>query len=60
MRLKIAPRLWFEIGAVLIALALVLVLGDLLMRSRNLALPGGQPVFGDYIAFWSAGKTVLE
>jgi|CXWL01.1.fsa_nt_gi hypothetical protein len=60
MRLKIAPRLWFEIGAVLVALALVLVLGDLLVRSRNLALPGGQPVFGDYIAFWSAGRTVLD
>jgi Glycosyltransferase family 87 len=54
------PRLWYEAAAIAVALGIVYILIDLLVHSRNLATKSGQPVFGDYIAFWSAGRTVLE
>jgi|CXWL01.1.fsa_nt_gi hypothetical protein len=53
-------RIWFEVGAVLIALGIVAILIWLLIGSDNLALASGQPVFGDFIAFWSAGRAALE
>ena len=31
-----------------------------LMEAHNLSLPSGQPLFGDYIAFWAAGRGALE
>jgi hypothetical protein len=31
-----------------------------LIGARSLLLPGGQVVFGDYLAFWSAGRLALE
>ncbi len=54
------PRLWYEAAAIAVALGIVYILADLLVHSRNLATKSGQPVFGDYLAFWSAGRTVLE
>jgi len=28
--------------------------------ARNMTLPSGQPLFGDFIAFWSAGRAALD
>jgi hypothetical protein len=54
------PRWIVEAGAVLVALGVVAILLELLYHSKNLATRGGHPVFGDYLAFWSAGRTVLD
>lgn len=50
----------FEICALLIAAAII---GLLLMRlsaAHGLVLANGQPVFGDFIGFWSAGRAALD
>lgn len=50
----------FEAAAILIA---VLMLGFMLWRisgAENMTLPSGQPFFGDFIAFWSAGRAALD
>lgn len=50
----------FEIAAIAVALVLLGVMGWLLAGARGLLLANGQPVFGDFIAFWSAGRAALE
>jgi hypothetical protein len=50
----------FEIAAIAIALVLLGVMGWLLAGARGLLLANGQPVFGDFIAFWSAGRAALD
>ncbi len=57
------PRLtrrFYEIGALLIAAMLLAVMGWRLAHANGLPLAEGQPVFGDFIAFWSAGRLALE
>ncbi|MBL8538364.1 MAG: DUF2029 domain-containing protein [Hyphomonadaceae bacterium] len=62
MPLTVRPwmRLLFEVGAVLVALGLLGVFIWVLQGAHDWALASGQPVFGDYIAFWSAGRATLE
>ncbi|GAM96768.1 hypothetical protein U91I_00388 [alpha proteobacterium U9-1i] len=50
----------FEIGAIVIALALLGVMAWLGLQARDWLLPNGQPVFGDFIAFWGAGRAALN
>jgi hypothetical protein len=50
----------FEIFAVLIAAAILVTLLVLLSRADGLVLRNGQPVFGDFISFWSAGRATLD
>lgn len=50
----------FEAVAVAIAVSM---LGYFLLRAtgaHNMTLPSGQPFFGDYMAFWSAGRAALD
>ncbi len=53
-------RKLFEISAVVIAIGLLLVFGYRTLGLRGYLLSTGQPLFGDFIAFWSAGKATLE
>ncbi|MBY0563000.1 MAG: DUF2029 domain-containing protein [Hyphomonadaceae bacterium] len=53
-------RLTFEVGAVIVALALTGVFIWVLRGAHDWALQSGQPIFGDYIAFWSAGSAALD
>ena len=48
------------IGALAIAMAIIATLLFLLSQADGLLLANGQPVFGDYISFWSAGRAALE
>jgi alpha-1,2-mannosyltransferase len=48
-----------EICALLIAAAIAVTLGVLLSRADGLVI-GGQPMFGDFIGFWSAGRAALD
>ncbi len=59
MSLKMTPRLALEICAVLIALSLG---GMILSRAAHIhdMSIGGQPLFGDFVAFWSAGRAALD
>ncbi len=50
----------FEIGAVCVALALLATFAFLLSHADGMVLANGQPVFGDFIAFWSGGRAALE
>ena len=50
----------YEVGAVVVAIALMVVMGDRLLGATGLALENGNPVFGDFIAFWAAGRVVLS
>lgn len=50
----------YELGAIAVALALVGVMLFVLLRADGLLLANGQPVFGDFISFWSAGRAALE
>jgi len=53
-------RLAFELASVSIAVSMV---GLMLLRiggADNMTLPSGQPFFGDYMAFWSAGRAALD
>jgi hypothetical protein len=59
MSLKI-PRWTYEAGAILITLFLLYVMGERLVQANGLALQSGNPVFGDFIAFWAAGKLALS
>lgn len=54
------PRWVWETGAVLVTLFILYVMGERLTHAHGLALPSGNPVFGDFIAFWAAGKLVLS
>lgn len=49
-----------EIAALCVAGALISVMALLLLHADGLRLSSGQPVFGDFIAFWSAGRAALE
>ncbi|MBC7768155.1 MAG: DUF2029 domain-containing protein [Phycisphaerales bacterium] len=53
-------RRMLEIGAMLVAGS---ILAAMLLRvagAHNMTLSSGQPVFGDFIAFWSAGRAALD
>jgi hypothetical protein len=50
----------FEISAVVIAIGLLLVFAQRTLGVQGYRLASGQPLFGDFIAFWSAGKATLE
>jgi hypothetical protein len=55
------PKRWaFEVGAVVIAAAIVAMLLMQLSTARGLVLGDGQPLFGDFIGFWSAGRAALD
>jgi hypothetical protein len=49
----------FELIAVAIAVAIVVTLLAMFSRADGLVV-GGQPVFGDFIGFWSAGRAALD
>lgn len=53
------PRV-YEFVAIAIAIVLLGTLGYLIITGHKLLLASGQPVFGDFIAFWSAGRAALE
>lgn len=50
----------FEIAALTAAAALIGFLLWKLFDARDMTLPNGQPLFGDYIAFWTAGRATLD
>lgn len=50
----------YEAAALLIALAILGAMGSRLIGAHGLVLANGQPLFGDFIAFWSAGRAALE
>lgn len=50
----------FEIAAIGVALSLLGVMVYLLSQANGMVLANGQPLFGDYIAFWSAGRATLD
>jgi alpha-1,2-mannosyltransferase len=54
------PRRVFELIALLIAAAILVTLLVLFSRADGLVLANGQPVFGDFISFWSAGRATLD
>jgi hypothetical protein len=49
-----------ELAAIAVASGILAVMAAKLIGSRGLLLADGQPVFGDFIAFWSAGRAALE
>jgi hypothetical protein len=49
-----------EIGAIGVTLALLATFAHLLSQANGMVLATGQPVFGDFIAFWSGGRAALE
>lgn len=53
-------RRHFEIAAIGVALALLAIMGQRLAHAHGLLLADGNGVFGDFIAFWSAGRLALE
>jgi Glycosyltransferase family 87 len=50
----------FEGAALLIAVSMVGLMLTRIAGAENMTLPSGQPFFGDYIAFWSAGRAALD
>lgn len=56
----LVSRRALEAAAIVIALTLLGVMGYLLAGADGLVLASGQPVFGDFIAFWSAGRAALD
>jgi hypothetical protein len=55
----VLPRRVFELVAVAVAAAILATLLMLLSRADGLVI-GGQPMFGDFIGFWSAGRAALD
>ena len=53
-------RRHYKIVAIGVALALLAVMGLRLAQAHGLLLADGNPVFGDFIAFWSAGRLALD
>jgi len=49
-----------ELCAILIALAILAMLAMRLSTAHGMALADGQPLFGDFIGFWSAGRAALD
>lgn len=56
----LVKRRALEIGAIGVALSLLATFAILLSQANGMVLASGQPVFGDFIAFWSGGRAVLE
>lgn len=50
----------YEIAACLVALAMLAVMLVLLSRADGMVLENGQPLFGDFITFWSAGRAAID
>ncbi len=50
----------FELGAIAVAATLLVVMAYLFAQADGMLLASGQPLFGDFIAFWSAGRAALE
>ncbi|MGQ0533648.1 MAG: glycosyltransferase family 87 protein [Caulobacteraceae bacterium] len=50
----------FEATAILVALSMLVVMLWRIAGAENMTLPSGQPFFGDFIAFWSAGRAALD
>lgn len=53
------PRV-YEFAAIAVAIVLLGTLCYLIVGADKLLLANGQPVFGDFIAFWSAGRAALD
>lgn len=53
-------RRLFEAAAIAAALTLLAVMAARLAGADGLLLADGQPLFGDFIAFWSAGRAALD
>lgn len=53
-------RLGFETVAIAVAGTLAAWMFSRLAGVENMTTPGGQPFFGDYMAFWSAGRAALD
>ncbi|MBN8605436.1 MAG: DUF2029 domain-containing protein [Caulobacterales bacterium] len=53
-------RRTYEIAACLVALAMLAAMLALLAQAKGLLLANGQPLFGDFITFWSAGRAAIE
>lgn len=49
-----------EIAATLVCLSMIGVMIVRLQGAHGLMLHDGQPLFGDFIAFWSAGRATLD
>jgi len=49
-----------ELIAVIIAGSMLAMMLMRVSTAQNMALDTGQPVFGDFIAFWSAGRAALD
>lgn len=49
-----------ELAAVLVALVLLGAMASRLIGMQGLVLADGQPLFGDFIAYWSAGRAALD
>lgn len=56
----LVSRRAFELSAIAVALALLATFAYLLSQANGMVLANGQPVFGDFIAFWSGGRAALE
>lgn len=50
----------FEAAAIAVALLILGYMLTVLVDVRNMTLPNGQPMFGDFTAFWSAGRMTLD
>ncbi len=50
----------YELGAALVALAILAAMASQLAGASGLVLANGQPLFGDFISFWSAGRAALD
>jgi hypothetical protein len=50
----------FEWAAILVALAMLAVMLWRISGAENMTTPSGQPFFGDFMAFWSAGRAALD
>ncbi|MEZ5960942.1 MAG: glycosyltransferase family 87 protein [Hyphomonadaceae bacterium] len=50
----------FEVAAVLIAASMLAFFVSRALNMDNMTLPSGQPFFGDFMAFWSAGRAALD
>jgi hypothetical protein len=50
----------YEWAAALVAVAMVGLMLTRIAGAENMTLPSGQPFFGDYMAFWSAGRAALD
>ena len=50
----------FEVVAVLISASMLTYMLWRISGAENMTLPSGQPFFGDFMAFWSAGRAALD